>query len=272
MVSINTNAGLNSALRNLDTVTLSLEKTGDRIATGYKVIGAKDDASTFAVVQGVRADIKVFQAVDQSLAGAKGLLEVSIAAMTAMTDLNAEIKKKIIEAANPANTATQISILKADLVDMIDRAEQFQIDADYNGVNQFLTTSAPVDFVATIDGDTITVPVFGINDTRQPLETAAAAAATSADFLALIPLFDAYDVDTKQNLGSAGSVYKQVRGMQQQNKALADALTEGLGSMVDADLAKESAKYSAQQTQRQLASQSLGVATSFIQVIRGLFA
>lgn len=61
-------------------------------------------------------------------------------------------------------------------------------------------------------------------------------------------------------------------GLQQQNRALADALTEGLGSMVDADMGKESATYTAQQTQQQLATQSLTVAGSFIQVIRGLFA
>jgi flagellin len=273
MVSINTNAGLNTALRNFGAITINMEKTGDRISTGFKVIGPKDDASNFAVAQGTRADIKAYQAVDQSLSSASGLLEVTLAAGKALTELNMDIKKKLIELANPANTTTQQSILHADLLDMVNvQTLRVTNTAFFNGRNQILVTSSPVDFVADIQGGTITVPLFNIGDTYNPLATAAAGANTQAGALAAFGAFDAYDIDVKQNLGATGSIYKQVLGLRQQNTALVDALTEGLGAMVDADLARESARFQAQQTQQTLASQSLSIATSFVSVIRGLFA
>ena len=79
MTSINTNVGALVALRNLGATSTGLERTQDRVSTGYRVIGAKDDASNFAIAQGLRADLKAFEAVQQSLSEARGLVSVAIA-------------------------------------------------------------------------------------------------------------------------------------------------------------------------------------------------
>lgn len=268
--SIHTSAGFNTALRNVSAVSERVEKLGERISSGHKVVGAKDDASNYAVAQGLRADIKTFQGVEQTLAGAKGLLEVSVAALTQLTDLGTEIKKKIMEVANPANTPGQAEILKADLLSMLARHTAVVTEARYNGLNQFLISSTDQDFVSSVDGDMVTVPRFGLADTLNPLVNAAQTADTPAEFRALMPLYDVYDNDVKQNLGVAGSIYKRVLGMQEQNRLLADTVTAGLGATVDADMAKESALYQAQQTQKEIATRTLTVASSFINVVRGL--
>lgn len=270
VVSIHTNAGFNTALRNVDAVSGRVERLGARLSSGYKIAGARDDGSIYAVAQGLRADIKSFQGVEQTLAGAKGLLEVSVAALTQLTELGTEIRKKIIEVANPANTPGQTEILKRDLLSILHRHTAIVTEASYNSRNQFLLGSTDVDFVSSIDADMVTVPRFGLAATFNQLVTATDAANTPSEFLALMPHFNAYDTDVKQNLGVAGSIYKRVLGMQQQNQALADAVTAGLGSIVDADMAKESAVFQAQETQRGIATRTLTAASSFVRVVRGL--
>ena len=55
------------------------------------------------------------------------------------------------------------------------------------------------------------------------------------------------------------------------NNAISDATTTGLGSLVDADLAKESAKLQSLQIKQQLGTQSLGIANQAPQSLLGLF-
>ena len=76
--SINTNVGAMVALRSLNTVSSDLAKAQDRISTGLKVIGAKDNASSFAIAQGIRAEIKASApgSLDTSLSHAAGLIEI----------------------------------------------------------------------------------------------------------------------------------------------------------------------------------------------------
>lgn len=52
---------------------------------------------------------------------------------------------------------------------------------------------------------------------------------------------------------------------------LSDVKEEGLGSIVDADLARESARLTALQVQQQLSVQSLGIANQRPQSLLGLF-
>ena len=55
------------------------------------------------------------------------------------------------------------------------------------------------------------------------------------------------------------------------NNAIADATNTGLGAIVDADLAKESARLQSLQVKQQLSSQALSIANQSPQSLLGLF-
>src|SRR5579863_5953001 len=110
MTSINTNVGALVALQNLGVTQSQLDATQNRISTGLKVTGPADDASDFSIAQGIRSDLKAFDAVQQSLSAGTGIIQTAIAGATSVSNLLNSIKSKAIEAANPANTAAQQSI------------------------------------------------------------------------------------------------------------------------------------------------------------------
>ncbi|EFH10901.1 flagellin [Pseudoroseomonas cervicalis] len=106
------------------------------------------------------------------------------------------------------------------------------------------------------------------------------------------PVTEMQDVDMVQIGGAGGAVLKtfvsltaQVNSTQNElgndskfissqmtyNSARIDAMEEGLGSLVDADLAKESARLTALQTQQQLATTALSTANSAPEVLLSLF-
>jgi len=269
MTSINTNVGALVALRNLQSTNSALEMTQDRVSTGYKVIGPKDDASNFSIAQGLRADLKAFDAVQQSLSSGRGIVAAAIAGATSVSDLLADIKKKVIESSNPANTDTQQSILAADFNSMLSQLNTFVTNAVYNGRNLVSSGSQSVAITSTITGGQLTISNAS---TLGGVSTAlSAGVATTAGALSLLTAIAAQELIVGQALGTLGANAKDIEFLSTFTKTLSDAVTEGLGALVDADLAKESAKLQALQVKQQLGVQALSIANQRPQVLLSLF-
>ncbi len=58
MFSVNTNYGAYVALQNLNATNKALSETQNRINTGLKISGPKDNGAIFAIAEGLRADVQ----------------------------------------------------------------------------------------------------------------------------------------------------------------------------------------------------------------------
>jgi len=269
MTSINTNVGALIALRNLTLTNTELEKVQDRVSTGFKVIGPKDDASNFSIAQGLRADLKAFDAVQQSLSAGRGVVAAAIAGAENLSNLLAEMKQKVIQAANPANTPNQQSILSADFDNMVLQLNAFVSNAVYNGRNIISSGSGSVSITSTITGGQLTINnASTLGGVSTALSTGVA---TTAGALALLTAVNAQELIVGTALGTLGANAKNIDFQATFSRTLSDAVTEGLGSLVDADLAKESAKLQALQVKQQLGVQALSIANKRPEIILGLF-
>ncbi|WP_272910917.1 flagellin [Falsiroseomonas oryziterrae] len=86
-----------------------------------------------------------------------------------------------------------------------------------------------------------------------------------------IAVVDAAISTVNTALSTIGSRLSQVEGQQEFTKQLTDSIREGLGALVDADLAEESARLTSLQTRQQLATQSLSIANQQSQSLLSLF-
>jgi flagellin len=94
---------------------------------------------------------------------------------------------------------------------------------------------------------------------------------TTAGALALLSTIDAQQVVVGTALGTLGSNSTSLNFLSTFTKTLSDAVTEGLGSLVDADFANESARLQALQVKQQLGVQALGIANARPQTVLALF-
>jgi flagellin len=105
--------------------------------------------------------------------------------------------------------------------------------------------------------------------------TSIAAGATAAEVNATadtsIAAVDAAIDTAGTALATLGAALRQIEGLQDFTTQLYDSIKEGLGSLVDADLAEESARLTTLQTKQQLAVQSLSIANQAPQSLLGLF-
>jgi len=269
--SVNTNAGALIALQNLNVINRKLDQTQNRVSTGYKVVGAEDNASSFAIAQGIRGDIKSYQAVSQGIANAKGTTQIALAGVTAISDLLGDLQAKITEGLNPGNSTQQQAILQADFSNLVSQVNQFISSASYNGKNLLSSGSPNAAVISNIDGSTIAVRGNSQVTAAATLLNSQAITSTSTALLALSAV-NAARSTIATVLGNLGADTRTITFQDDFIGKVSDAQEIGLGSIVDADLAKESAKLQAFQVQRQLSIQTLSIANSNPATLLGLFA
>jgi flagellin len=268
--SINTNVGALVALQNMNSINSRLDSTQNRVSTGLKVTGAVDDASSFSIAQGLRGELKAYGAVSQGLANARGVMTVAEKGATAVSDLVGDIKKKVVELANAALTTAQRSILTADFGQLVDQARAFINQATFQGNNLLNSGATTTNVISDIDGSTIELRA---NDLITGLDTFSGAADVSDASAAAATLDDlaTFEAEVNTALGNIGADTRQLNFQDDFIGKIADAVEVGLGSIVDADLAKESAKLQALQIQQQLSSQALSIANQRPSVLLSLF-
>ena len=270
--SINTNVGSFVALRNLNSVNRNLDQIQNRVSTGLKVAGALDDASNFSIAQGIRGELRAIGAVTQGLNNAKGIGKVAIAGTTAISDLMQDVRQKLTELSNEGITTAQRSILSDDFNQLLSQAANFIDNAVFNGVNLLDTTGASVDVdtLSNLAGGTLTLSAQDLRTQVLSLAGATLTDATAAQGV-LTTQYSNLESVVNTALGSLGA---EVRALDLQTSFLeqiSDATEEGLGNIVDADLARESARLTALQVQQQLSIQTLGIANQRPQGLLGLF-
>ncbi len=270
--SILTNPEALIALRNLERTNRSLAVTQNRVSAGLKVTGAIDDASNFTIAQGIRGDIKALGAVVQGLNNTKGIAKVAIAGTTSISDLLQTVRQKLTELSNEGITTTQREILTDDFNQLLSQAANFIDNAVFNGVNMLDTAGASPDVntLSNINGGTLTL-------SNQDLRTQvlSLAAATLTDAAAAQSVLATQFITLQSVVNTAlGSLGAEARALELQTaflQEISDATEEGLGNIVDADMARESARLTALQVSQQLGVQVLGITNQAPQILLGLF-
>ncbi len=273
MTTIHTNPGALVAQATLRNVTSQLDTVSKQVQTGFKVADAKDDASTFSVAQGLRADVKSLGAVQQGLNGAVGLAEVGLAGATAVSNLFEDIQAKLTQLADSSITATQRTTYNADLQALANQAKDLVSQASFNGTNVLDNTTA-VNFIADVNGGTISVT--GVNVfTSASVFAASVGALTDAQARQFLNsssnTLDNFVTATNNALSGIAADLRAVESQNSFVSAISDATEKGLGALVDADLAKASSKLQALQAQQQLSTQAITIANQAPSVLLSLF-
>jgi len=269
--SIHTNTSAMIALQNLNRTNDQLAATQSRVNTGLKVQGAKDNAAVWAVAQAQRADMKSLEAVTTSLNRATSLADVSLAAGEQISDLLLELKTKATAAADPSQSDASRESYNQEAQALLESITSFSKNAVFDGENILDGTETDaLTFLASSDGvETIPLARQDLTLAGLGLGTVDLTTDTGAD--AALTAITAAISTASSRLAELGAQSKQIERHTTFVSKLSDSLETGVGNLVDADLAKESARLQALQVQQQLGVQALSIANQAPQVILSLF-
>ena len=266
-MSINTNVGAMVALQNLNKSSMLLEKTQLHITTGLKINGPKDDAATYAIAQRMRGDIAGMNAVKVALANGESTVNVAITAGKAVADMLTEMKAKIVQANQAGLDTDSKSALNDDFTALRDQLETIVQTAEFNSKNLITNGGSNLTVLSTVDGSTITVTAKAMDATSLSIQATELTTGASAALEAI----DTAISTVTSNLASLGASSKRIDVQAEFTTQLVDILKEGVGNLVDADLAEESAALQSMQIKQQLGVQALSIANAGPQSILALF-
>ncbi|MDP3404461.1 MAG: flagellin [Brevundimonas sp.] len=271
--SVNTNLGALIALQNLNATNAELAATQTRINTGKKVANAKDNGAIWAIAQGQRADIGALGAVKSSLDRGVSAVDVSLAAGESISDLLLQLKEKALAATDSSLQSASRAALNEDFKAIRDQINVVAGNAEFNGINLLDTGATGFEALANAAGTstlTIGAEVLALGSTNVTVATTTTIG-TSSQATAALALVNASIDSVSGALARLGTKAKALDTHRVFVGKLADALESGVGNLVDADLAKESAKLQSLQTKQQLGVQALGIANQSPQILLSLF-
>jgi flagellin len=272
--SVNTNRQAVFALQSLNQTNAELGFTQKRVSTGYRVSDARDDGGAFAVAQAVRSDVAGVTAVGEQLGGTRGILSTTFASLSVVSDTMKQARAVLTRLADAAVTGDSRLQYESQYTLLVNQIGSFIDDAFYNGRTLLSTTGPSGGNIVSIRNET--GGTFTINAVDGAgLKLLSAVPTTAALAVARLTSgtgdFDVKDAAISSALNSFGAQMQFVENQQVYNSKKVDALNDGLGALVDADLAKESSNLQALQTRQQLGLQTLSLANQGPQVLLSLF-
>ena len=271
--SVNTNVGAMIALQNLNSTNMELTTTQNRINTGKRIASAKDNGSIWAIAQNQRASSRSLDAVRESLQRAQSTVDVAISAGETVSDLLLQMKEKALAAADTSLDSTSRTALSEDFKALRDQLAKAVSTADFNGVNMVKASGTTIAALANSDATSkITVSAQSLALGGANVTVAAAGSInTVTTATAMITTINTSITNVSTALSKLGTGSKALSSHQNFVNKLQDSIDAGIGNLVDADLAKESAKLQALQTKQQLGIQALSIANQSSSILLGLF-
>ena len=310
MSSINTNVAAMTALQTLTQTNKQLTETQNRISTGYRVADASDNAAYWSIATTMRSDNSALSTVQDALGLGAATVDVAYTGVNSAIKLVDQIKSKLVAARQPgidrAKIQSEITELQSQLRGISESASFSgqnwlavdSSDPGYNPVKTIVSSfsrSGGVVSIGTITIDLENTKLFDANDQSGILDTQSTttngavvySVASATDGVNIAALTDSVAdlADLEEIVGVVDAVISQMtdaatalgaskaRISIQQDfvKSLMDAVSRGVGQLVDADMNEESTKLQALQVKQQLGVQSLSIANTSSQSILSLF-
>jgi flagellin len=264
--SINSNVGSLVALQNLNETSRALDIAQNRVNTGKIVSTAKDNGAIFAIASNMRADMGALNSVKNSINRGQSVIDIALAAGETISKALEEQKSLAVAIQSSAAGSASETAYLADYNALGTEITAALAGASFDGTNVFSAGSASNSLVVQT----------GISSTYTVHAAAAAAttvstATTATRATATVTAVDTATAAFNARLAVLGSHSKSLERQNIFVGKMQDALESGIGNLVDADLAKESARLTALQTKQQLGVQALGIANQSSSILLGLF-
>ena len=271
--SVNTNVGAMVALQYLNETQGRLNQTQSAINSGLKVATARDNGAIFAIAQNQRSAVAGYSAVVSSINNATSSIDVALSAGQSISDLLIQMKQKALSAADQSLDTASRQALNADFTALRDQITTIVKNAVFNGFNLVNGSTTQITALASSDGtrrvttSSQNMSLSGTIVTMRSTNTIS----TQAKASTLVATIQASLTNVNSALAklSAGAAKFSIQSTFAQK--LSDTLTAGIGNLVDANMAQESARLQSLQVKQQLGVQALSIANQAPQIILSLF-
>ncbi|AIJ66219.1 flagellin [Brucella suis] len=280
MASILTNSSALTALQTLASTNKSLESTQNRISTGLRISEASDNASYWSIATSMKSDNKANSAVQDALGLGAGKVDTAYSAINKIRESVDDIKTKLVSAMGAS--IEDKGKIETEIKSIVANINSALSNANYAGSNLLNGPTTDLNVVASYNrsGNAVTVDKITVKATDTDAKTMvkdivdAGFFTSASDDTAIGTALNTVETalaSLATGAATLGAAKSQIDSQKSFLSGLQDSIEKGVGTLVDADMNKESARLSALQVQQQLGVQALSIANSSNQSILSLF-
>ena len=273
-LSVNTNAGALVALQNLNTTESQLQTAQSQVSTGLAVATAQDNGAIFAIAQNQRAQSSNLTAVTQSLQRVQSTVNVAASSGTTVSDLLIQLKSTALSAADTSTNTASRQALNATFTSLISQIKSVVSNSAFNGINLIDGSTKQLAALASADGTsklTVAAQSLGFGANSVLTFTVGTTISTVTTAAAALTAVNSSITAVNSALAKLGASANALQTQLTFTGNLQDTIDTGVGNLVNANLAKESATLTALQTKQSLGIQALSIANSSSQSLLSLF-
>ncbi|HEV2652703.1 MAG TPA: flagellin, partial [Rhizomicrobium sp.] len=247
--------------------------TQSAINSGLKVANARDDGAIYAIAQNQRAAVAGYGSVIDSLNNGSSSIDVALSAGQSISDLLIQLKTDATKASDASLDTASRNAINSQFTALRDQISTIVKNAVFNGFNLVDGSTKQITALASSDGSRrITASAQNMSLSGKIVTMATTATiSTQSKASAMIGTLQTSltNVDSALAQLSSGAAKFSIQATFSQK--LSDTLTTGIGQLVDANMAQESALLQSLQVKQQLGVQALSIANQAPQVILSLF-
>ena len=284
-IIVNTNISALKTRTNLNNATNSLNQALERMSTGYKINSAKDDAAGLYVATGLETQIRGSKVALNNISTGNNVLQTVEGDLDAILDNLNRIRDLATQAANSVYDTDAMNAMKQETDARIAEIKRISLASNFNGLqllaggNDLETNGMRLQVGANANADANAIVVDGeifqktdatklgtgveagdLNggnqitagmDVKEAAGHAFNAATTAADFIAVLD--DAIDTISSRK-STIGAIMNRLESAEASLTTTIENATAAKSTIMDADIAEESAEYTKQQILQQTSS------------------
>ncbi len=265
--SINYNAGAAIAVQTLNATSQNLQTVDTAVASGKLVNGPGDNPAVWGLAQRTQSESNSLDAAIQSLQRNQSVNDTAVAAGQQVVDLLNQIKAVVVAATDPSGDAISRAQYQQSFTNLVNEINNVVGGAAFDGINLLQSSSTAVYALGNASGTlriTLMPQILAVGlGTTYPggiQFTAGTTFGSATTATALLSLVNASIVNVTSEVGELGANDTKLTNQLNFVQALQQQLNNGVSQLLDADLAKESAKLQALQAQQQLGIQGVSIA------------
>ena len=133
-MSVQTNMGSMSALKNMNTNSMNMNKSLERLSSGFRINSAADDAAGYAISAKLQGEKGKLEAASQNVLQATSMVKTADAGINEIENMVRRLQVLATQAAS-ANNAGDIAKLSNEATTLTTQINKLANSTQYNGVN-----------------------------------------------------------------------------------------------------------------------------------------
>jgi len=270
---INQNIAAMNAYRNLSVTSGQMEKSLEKLSSGFRINRAADDAAGLAISEGLRSQIGGLKTAVRNAQDGVSVVQTAEGALTEVHSILQRVRDLSVQAANDgSNNTTSLGAIQSEITQLGTALTDIATRTDFNGKKLLDGTNATLSFqVGANAGDTATVNLTDI--TAIATAVAAITVATPAGATAGITAVDTQIASVSTARATLGASQNYLEHTVNSLSVAVENLSASESRIRDTDMAQEMVQFTRSQILSQAGTAMLAQANSapqgVLQLLRG---